>query len=277
MSRRATILTVAASSALTAVVLRRGRRPAAQVTWAPSTGKPSPGPLAGRIVGEGPLTVLLVHGMFNASSYWGAAYDRLTQNPTPGRLLAVDLAGFGRSMDVESRYDPDAQADAIAATLLAAGADRPVAVGAHSIGTVVAVALAARHPHLVAGIAAFSPPWYENRASARAHLASTDPLARLLLSDTDLARRACELMCRHRRAATVLIRLARPNLPHLLAADRVRHTWTSYAESLRQLVLAGHAPGQLDRLTYPSTSSSATTTRPSTHPFSTRSPNATRT
>lgn len=74
----------------------------------------------------------------------------------------------------------------------------------------------------------------------------------------------------------MLIRLARPNLPHLLAADRVRHTWTSYAESLRQLVLAGHAPGQLDRLTYPSTSSSATTTRPSTHPFSTRSPNATR-
>lgn len=52
-------------------------------------------------------------------------------------------------------------------------------------------------------------------------------------------------MCRHRRAATVLIRLARPNLPHLLAADRVRHTWTSYAESHRQLVLAGHAPGQL--------------------------------
>lgn len=202
-------------------------------------------------MGDGPLTVVLVHGMFNASTYWGAAYHDLTQSPTPGRLLAVDLAGFGASLDIESRYDPDSQADAIAATLVAGGADRPVVLGAHSIGTVVAVALAARHPDLVAGIAAFSPPWYESRVSARTHLAGTDPLARLLLSNTDLARRTCELMCRYRKPATVLIQLARPNLPHQLAADRVRHTWTSYAESLRQLVLAGHAPDQLDHVRVP--------------------------
>lgn len=202
-------------------------------------------------MGDGPVRVVLVHGMFNASSYWGAAYDHLTHTPTPGRLLAVDLAGFGESLGVENGYGPDDQADAVAATLRAAGADRPVVVGAHSIGTVVAVALAARHPQLVSGIVAFSPPWYEDQRSARSHLASTDPLARLLLSDARLARRACEQMCRHRRAAGLLIRLARPGLPHQLAADRVRHTWTSYAESLHQLVLAGQAPAQLDHLRVP--------------------------
>lgn len=244
-------LWAAAFLGMSAELGRRRRRGSAAVTWSPSTGAPTPGPLAGRVVGGGPPATVLVHGMFNASSYWGGAYDRLALHPSPAALVVVDLAGFGASVGVESDYSPDGQADAIAATLVAAGVDRPVVVGAHSIGSVAAIALAVRHPHLVAGIVAFSPPWYEDRTSARARLAGVDPLARLFLANTALARKACELMCRHRTIAATLIRLGRPNLPDELAADRVRHTWTSYAESLRQLVLAATTPNQLSLLHVP--------------------------
>lgn len=249
---------VAAGSAVLGVALLGLRRVGAarrrterDVEWFPSVGAPSPGPLAGRVVGSGDVAVVLVHGMFNASSYWGGAYDRLTVGHAAGSLLAVDLAGFGRSLGVASGYGPNDQADAVAATLTRVAANGPVAVGAHSIGTIVALALAARHPHLVAGIAAFSPPWYEDRDSARDHLAATDPLARLFLSDATLARWSCRLMCRYRDAAATVVRLVRPNLPGPLAADRVRHTWTSYSESLRQLVLAGNVVEDLGRVEVP--------------------------
>ncbi len=204
-------LGAAAFLGMCAALRRRHRTGSAAVTWSPSTGTPAPGPLAGRIVGSGPVTTVLVHGMFNASSYWGGAYDRLALHPSPAALLVVDLAGFGGSVGVNSDYSPDGQADAIAATLVAAGVERPVVVGAHSIGSVAAVALAVRHPQLVTGIVAFSPPWYEDRDSAKAKLASVDPLARLFLANTVLARKACELMCRHQKTAIKIIKLGRPN------------------------------------------------------------------
>ncbi|MDQ3384504.1 MAG: alpha/beta hydrolase, partial [Actinomycetota bacterium] len=107
-------LLAAALLGLLAVFRRRRRRGSAAVTWSPSTGAQTPGPLAGRIVGSGPPATVLVHGMFNASSYWGGAYDRLALHPSPGGLLVINLAGFGASVGVESDYSPDGQADAIA-------------------------------------------------------------------------------------------------------------------------------------------------------------------
>ncbi len=148
----------------------RRRRPSTQVKWTRGSGVPTDGPLGGRVVGSGPVSVILLHGLFNASSYWGAAYHQLALPSGAGRLAVLDLAGFGQSLEVGCDYGADDQSDVVASTLHRLGVNEPVLVGAHSIGSLVALRLAVRHPDLVAGLVAFAPPWYADPRDARRRL-----------------------------------------------------------------------------------------------------------
>lgn len=157
-----------------------------------------------------------------------------------------DLLGFGRSPRPESGYTPDAHADAVAETMRTAGVEAPILIGGHSLGALVALRLAIRHPDLVSGVVAFAPPIYRDEATARRQIGSTDPLARLLLVNEELCAKACEFMCRHPRLSAALVRLARPTLPAPLATDRVEHSWASYHETVadpgRQFVFVTGRP-----------------------------------
>lgn len=217
-------------------------------SWSPPGGRLIDGPLAGRVVGEGPPSMLLLHGMFSAGRYWGARFDELA---TTGSLVVPDLLGFGRSPRPPSGYTADAHADAVADTLRRLGATRSVVVGAHSVGSIVALRLALRHPHLVAAIVAFAPPIYETPEAGRAQIASVDHLARLFLANAQLGERVCALMCRHRHIAALAVRAAEPSLPSALAHDRVEHSWSSYADTLSNLVLAAEAPDWLAQIGVP--------------------------
>lgn len=218
------------------------------VPWRPSVGVLVDGPLPASVVGDGPLRLVLLHGMFNSSRYWGAAYDPLA---SPGRAVAPDLLGFGRGPRPSTGYGADDHADAVAATLRALDATGPAVIAAHSIGGLVALRLAARHPALVSAVVAFAPPIYPTPRDAQAGISRVDPLARLLTANPRLAARACAVMCRHRRLAAGLVRLLRPSLPAALAADRVEHSWASYSQTVSQLVIAAEAPGWLDDVKVP--------------------------
>ena len=198
--------------------------------------------LHARVVGQGRCELVLLHGMFNSGLYWGAAYDGLSG---PGGVVAPDLLGFGRSPRPNDGYTPDAHADAVAETLRAVGVDQPVVVGAHSVGVLVALRVAIRHPDLVSEIVRFAPPIYPDPDTARHHIARTDALAGLLVVNQRLAKSLCDLMCRYRRQAGWIVRLFRPSLPVPLALDRVKHSWPAYHETLTKLVLAAEAPGWL--------------------------------
>jgi pimeloyl-ACP methyl ester carboxylesterase len=68
------------------------------------------------------------------------------------RVIAFDRPGFGYSRRHGDRiWSANAQADAIAAALIGLGLERAVIVG-HSWGTLVALALAQRHPDRVRGL-----------------------------------------------------------------------------------------------------------------------------
>lgn len=81
--------------------------------------------------GDGPLLVLL-HGLGATGSVWRSAAETW-----PGAWLSVDLPGHGRSAPLE-RYSFGSLAAAVAAAVPAG----PVAVLGHSLGGVVALALA---------------------------------------------------------------------------------------------------------------------------------------
>lgn len=253
--RVSTVFGAAAPAAL-AILGRRKAQRRQRRTWSPPGGRiVLDNDLAVRVVGEGEPQVALLHGMFNSGRYWGGDYDVLARQ---GRLLAPDLLGFGRSPRPPTGYTLDAHADAVAGALRSIGVPGPIVFGAHSIGALVSLRVAMRHPDLVAGIVAISPPLYPDEATARRRVAGTDPLSRVFLSNEALGRRMCGWMCRHRTASIRLMRVLRPSVPLPLAEDRAEHSWASYTETLASVVIGPAAPNWLAGLTLPMTVLSGT-------------------
>ncbi|MGV8968527.1 MAG: alpha/beta fold hydrolase [Cellulomonas sp.] len=105
----------------------------------------------------GRLPLVLLHGFPLDHHMWDDVVDLLPGDRT---VLAPDLPGFGTSpsgADVADALGAPAEpaietmADAVAATLRAAGNERVIVAGL-SMGGYVAMALVGRHPDLVAGL-----------------------------------------------------------------------------------------------------------------------------
>lgn len=86
--------------------------------------------------------ILLVHGGLAHARWW----DHIGPTLTGSRVVAIDLSGNGDSTHRDA-YAIDGWADEVAAVARAAGLRRTVLVG-HSMGGVVGVAAAIRHPRL---------------------------------------------------------------------------------------------------------------------------------
>ena len=227
---------------------RRTARLSGRITWAPPAGTSGTAALAYRVEGSGPATVLL-HGLFASGRYWGAAYDTLAQEST---LLVPDLAGFGRSVEVADGFGPEAHADLVARTITDVGlADQPVVIGAHSLGCLVAIQVARRHPELVAGIVALSPPLYADEAAARRCLSRANPLVRLFVASPSLSEAICDWMWQHRNLAGRLGRMLRPELPTPLAEDQLKHTYRSYSQTLAKVIVSAGAAGWIEDVQVP--------------------------
>ena len=218
-------------------VCERRRRP----VWLTPAGVARDGALHVRTLGTG-RPVVLLHGLLGSGRFWGGTFDALAQCH---QLIVPDLLGFGRSPRPDlSRYDPPAHAAAVATALDEAGADGPATLVAHSLGVIVALAIADEHPDLVQSVIGFGPPLYPDAASARGHVAALGGLARMLAFDTPLAAQVCAWMCNHRRLAAFISQVVRPALPPMVAVDSVEHSWPSYSRSMRHTLLDGQPIGR---------------------------------
>lgn len=94
--------------------------------------------------GSGERTCLLIHGLAASWDYWTHTIPALAETH---RVMAVDLPGFGRSENPDTHAIDD-QMQVLPAFLDALGVDRCDIVG-HSMGTLVACEMAARHPERV--------------------------------------------------------------------------------------------------------------------------------
>jgi len=218
--------------------------------WLPPAGDLRDAGLCLRLAGDETSPVLLLlHGLAGSHRYFGAQFDALTEQ---ARLVVPDLLGFGASPHPDdSDYGPGAHADAVLDALERVGARPPLYVGAHSVGTLVALQIALRRPGWVRAIVTFGPPLYRTPEQARAHIARLGPWVRFLAMDTPWARAACGWMCRHRPLAARLAEWMRPDLPGPIARDAIHHTWSSYSGTLRNLVLGAQQGQDLVRTRVP--------------------------
>jgi len=90
--------------------------------------------------GKGAPLLVLLHGLGATREVWGPMTGRV-EAAWPGRWLAPDLPGHGRSKAIQD-YAPAIQAAHIAALARAEGAHGEVVVVGHSMGGVVALTLA---------------------------------------------------------------------------------------------------------------------------------------
>src|SRR3954470_17907884 len=94
--------------------------------------------------GEGPAIALL-HGLGGAASNWTAVAPPLAQR---ARVVVPELPGHGGSSALPAPVVTlDAYAERVAGVV-----DAPAVVAGHSLGGLVALGLAVRHPEIVRGL-----------------------------------------------------------------------------------------------------------------------------
>lgn len=193
------------------------------------------GPLHVRAAGSGDETIVLLHGLVATGDIFGGHFDELASD---ANLVVPDLLGFGRSLDEErTSFTPDDHLDALEAALRKLGLeDRPVRIGAHSMGCALAMRWIQRDTTAITSIACFGPPVYRTSDAIDRTIASSGLMARAFVTNTRWAQAACHLNCSHRRLAGIVATSASPQLPVPIATSASLHTWPAYRDAMDLLI-----------------------------------------
>ena len=180
-------------------------------------------------------TVVLLHGMVATGDVFGTIPDLLAHSR---RVLVPDLLGFGRSLD-ESRSDfsTDAHLHALDELLDHAAPSGRISIGAHSMGSAIALRLAARHHDRVDRVVCIGAPIWPTRDAARSSLGRLGAMSRAFLFDEQIAQRICHFNCEHRTLAGYLSAIAAPRWPIPIARQASLHTWSAYIQTLNDQIL----------------------------------------
>lgn len=103
--------------------------------------------------GDGPVDVVLVHGIGVSGRYFGPLAAELAGR---ARVVVPDLPGFGDSPRPSAPLSVEEHAQVVAGLVERLGLRRPVLVG-HSMGAQVVTEVAVRRPDLTAGIVLVGP------------------------------------------------------------------------------------------------------------------------
>lgn len=205
-------------------------------SWSPSAVPHSQsGQLSARVSGSGEHAVILLHGLISTGDIFGSTFDHLANH---NQLIVPDLAGFGRSLD-EGRTEFTTQHHLDTLDYLAHEQGlftKSWTIGAHSMGSALALAWANRHHQRVQKVVCWGAPAFRTPAQARRSIAGST-MARLFALDTDLAARACAISCRNRTATGWLAAAAAPALPTPISRAASLHTWPAYRDALHHLII----------------------------------------
>ncbi len=190
--------------------------------------------VANVVPGDSAVTILL-HGLVASGDIFGAHFDRLGSD---GPLIVPDLLGFGRSIDTgRNTFGAVDHLDALDEMLHQLGlADRRIRLGAHSMGSALAMRWLERHPEQIASVTCFGPPIYRDATDMNATIADSGLMSRLFVANTSWAKAACRLNCSHRHLAGLAAAALTPDLPIPIARAASLHTWPAYRDALDDVV-----------------------------------------
>ena len=185
--------------------------------------------------GQSGPPVVLLHGLGGSGASWRWTAEVLGDQ---FRVVAPDLIGFGHSPWPKIAYTVDDHLDALDAMLAAEGLPPgPIVLGGHSLGAILALAWARRHPERFAGLVLIGLPCYRSAQEARTHVTGLGPLAYATVARPWLGRLICASMCLGRPLWRLLAPRLMPELPPEVARDGVLHIWESYSRTLNRCIL----------------------------------------
>jgi pimeloyl-ACP methyl ester carboxylesterase len=178
---------------------------------------------------------------------FGAGFDVLA---THSRFVVPDVLGFGRSMDTErTSFGLDDHLAALDCVVDALGLmDGRWILGGHSMGGILALHWAARHPGHVERVVTWGAPLQTSREAALAAIDRMGFLERVFVLDNPLSRAVCAWSCRHRALAGLLTAATNPEMPVPLARASSLHTWPAYRGVLAEVILASDWQSALETL-----------------------------
>jgi len=202
-------------------------------------------------------TWVLLRGLTREARHWGQFVPLLAARQPGARIVTLDLPGYGRQHAQPSPAQVSALAEACRRALPAQGVTGPVHLLALSLGAMVAVAWAERHPGEVAGavlvntsLRPFSPLHH------RLRLRNAPALLRLLLAPPPAARYEAEVLrlTTHHPSADVLADWTRWRHEHTpTRINALRQLWAAMryrapaaAPPVPLLLLASRCDGLVD-------------------------------
>ena len=189
--------------------------------------------------GRGDETLVFIPGLGGTTRYWA---PRLVALEDRYRIVLVDLLGFGQSPKPWTRYSVERHVNELHTALEPLG---PVTLVGHSLGALLTVAYAARHPDQIKNIAVLGMPYFSSQRDAYAYYRRGPMRGGFLVTNIILTTATCILTRRvFGRLLPYLIR----HVPREVAEDLVKHTWRSSTSSLWEVVYRYDVIKDLQRL-----------------------------
>ncbi|CAM0145028.1 unnamed protein product [Urochloa decumbens] len=201
---------------------------------------------------ENNAAAIFVHGFTSSSSLWAETVFRESSVLSNTKLFAVDLLGFGQSpKPADCLYRLRDHVEAIETSLIEHNNLSSFHLVAHSMGCIIALALAAKHPHWVKSITLVAPPYFlacEQSASqvALSRLAEKKLWPPLLFGSAVMSwyehvgRTVCLLLCKnHRLWEWLYTLLTRKRDVDFRVRDLTKHTHHSGWHTMHNVICGG--------------------------------------
>ncbi|KAK6232728.1 hypothetical protein SCA6_002801 [Theobroma cacao] len=204
--------------------------------------------------GESAENVIFLHGFLSSSSLWTATVFKNLFEPVKGqyRLFAVDLLGFGRSpKPSDSMYTLNDHVEMIEKSVISPYRLNSFRLVAHSMGCIVAVALAAKYSKFVKSVTLVAPVYFPSAKDGSTLMALETlagkrlwpPLAfgqSVMSWYEHVGRFFCFLCCRNHRMWERLLKLLTQRRElDFMTVDLTRHTHHSAWHSMHNVICGG--------------------------------------
>ncbi len=199
---------------------------------------------AARVPGQERPRILLLHGFFSCAAAW----DRLRaclQNDAD--TIAPPQLGYGGAHGCGS-YTLDSLVEYLAPIV---EREKPTHVIGHSMGSIVALALAREFPQQFERVGVVGLPVFYDRQDGTSILRQRGLVYRLFLQDDDRAHVACVAMNRVRNAWAPFTKLVLPRQPREAVVGAFDHCRSSHKGGLSHIVFSGQVESLAEQVKTP--------------------------
>ncbi len=184
--------------------------------------------------------LVLLHGLGNNHKSWSYVLEHLDYKKW--RVIVVDLLGFGDAPKPDVEYSPKDHSDAIIATLDELGIKQAVVAG-HSMGSLIAIDLAARHKGRVKRLALLGAPLYKQKPR--------DSWWRRMTRAEGAYFTLFEIVKKNPDAIQAGGNIADELVPFVKGMEITEETWPAYKKSLEHTIMQYETYKQATKLTIP--------------------------